>query len=191
MIGGSGSPHCSAFYVRDVNALLRTFEILPEYLKTADQGRVKNYRDWGIQLGRRFRALKLWFVLSSYGLDGLQEKLRHHIQMAQDLADAIRASGDFEVLAPVPLNTICFRFKPPGLSDEETLNALNMRLLDSLNATGKVFLTHTRLHGKFALRIVIGQTEVRQQHVDHAWDLIQHMARASGDNTREFVSGTA
>jgi aromatic-L-amino-acid decarboxylase len=169
---------CSAYFVRDVEALVRTFEILPEYLKTSESERVNNYRDWGLQLGRRFRALKLWFVIRSYGVEGLQEKLRLHIRMAHDLAEQMRASGDFELLAPTPLNVLCFRYHPAGISSDETLNELNARLLESLNATGKLYLTHTKLGGNFTLRLVIGQTNVQPPHVGNAWRLIRHVARS-------------
>jgi len=169
---------CSAYFVRDVEALVRTFEILPEYLKTSESERVNNYRDWGLQLGRRFRALKLWFVIRSYGVEGLQEKLRLHIRMAYDLAEQMRASGDFELLAPAPLNVLCFRYHPAGIRSDETLNELNARLLESLNATGKLYLTHTKLGGNFTLRLVIGQTNVQPPHVGNAWRLIQHVARS-------------
>jgi aromatic-L-amino-acid decarboxylase len=168
---------CSAYFVRDVGALVRTFEILPEYLRTSEPERVNNYRDWGIQLGRRFRALKLWFVIRSYGIRGLQEKLRHHLALAAELAARIRISTDFELLAPVPLNTLCFRYHPAGLDDEEELNRLNAELLESVNRTGKAFLTHTRLRGAFTIRMVIGQTEVQKTHVAATWDLIQNAAR--------------
>jgi aromatic-L-amino-acid decarboxylase len=168
---------CSAYFVRDVEALVRTFEILPEYLKTSGRERVNNYRDWGIQLGRRFRALKLWFVIRNFGVRGLQEKIRNHIAMAQALAEQMRQSSDFELLAPVPLNTICFRYHPPMVNDPQELDRLNARLLDDLNNTGSMFLTHTRLNGAFTLRVVIGQTEVRDEHVRNAWSTIQDLAR--------------
>jgi aromatic-L-amino-acid decarboxylase len=168
---------CSAYFVRDVEALVRTFEILPEYLKTTESERVNNYRDWGIQLGRRFRALKLWFVIRCYGTRGLQEKLRHHLALAAAQAERIRAHPDFELLAPVPLNALCFRYHPAGLNDEEELNRLNADLLERVNRTGKVFLTHTKLRGAYTIRMVIGQTEVQESHVAAAWDLLQNTAR--------------
>jgi aromatic-L-amino-acid decarboxylase len=171
---------CSAYFVKNVEALVRTFEILPEYLKTTEGTRVNNYRDWGVQLGRRFRALKLWFVIRSYGVSGLQNTLRSHVRLAQKLAGHIAESGTFELLAPVPLNTICFRYHPAGITDDQALNALNARLLETLNATGKLFLTHTKLSGKFTLRLVIGQTNVQQDHVTRAWDLICETARTLG-----------
>lgn len=169
---------CSAYFVRDAGALVRTFEILPEYLKTPEGDRVNNYRDWGIQLGRRFRALKLWFVIRSYGVSGLQAVLRNHIAMAQALVAAMRAMPDFELLAPAPLNVICFRYAPPSVTDPVALDALNTRLHMALNADGTMFLTHTKLAGRYTLRLVIGQTNVRQEHVDAAWARIVSTARS-------------
>lgn len=163
---------CSAYFVRDVEALVRTFEILPEYLKTPEGDRVKNYRDWGIQLGRRFRALKLWFVIRTYGVHGLQQFLRTQIAMAQQLGKRIQSTPGFQILAPLPLNVICFRYAPSGLTDPAALDALNARLLESLNHTGLLYLSHTRLAGRFTLRLVVGQTYVQQHHVDEAWERI-------------------
>ncbi len=169
---------CSAYFVRDEEALVRTFEILPEYLKTTEGGRVNNYRDWGIQLGRRFRALKLWFVIRTYGVEGLQQIVRTHITMARRLAEIIRSTSDFELLAPAPLNLVCFRYAPPGVTDPSTLDALNARLLDTLNRSGQMFLSHTRLSGNYTLRLVIGQTNVLQRHIDDAWARVVTTARA-------------
>jgi aromatic-L-amino-acid/L-tryptophan decarboxylase len=168
---------CSAYFVKDRGALIRTFEILPEYLKTPEGDRVNNYRDWGIQMGRRFRALKLWFVVRSYGVAGIQGKVRHHLRLTQDLLAKIKAANDFEVLAPVPLNTICFRYRPRTITSEEEFDRLNTDLLLRLNATGKMFMTHTRLKGHFTLRLVIGQTNVEERHVLQAWEMIQMLAR--------------
>ncbi len=172
---------CSAFYVQDEALLVRTFEIMPEYLKTPEDQRVKNYRDWGIPLGRRFRALKLWFVLRSFGLEGLQEKIRHHISLAQDLKKEIEAHKDFELLAPVPLNTICFRFHPNYISDEKKLDELNEKLLNQIQESGKLFLTHTKLNGKYTIRIVLGNTNLEKRHVDKAWNFIK-------DTSAELIS---
>jgi len=169
---------CSAYYVRDREALLRTFEIHPEYLRTSEGKLVNNYRDWGIQLGRRFRALKLWFVIRSYGVEGLRRTIASHIQMAASLAERIESDPEFELLAPVPLNTVCFRYRPAGVTDQETLNLVNERLLEQINATGKVFLTHTRLGEAYTIRFVVGQTRVEQRHVDAGWELIRTTARA-------------
>lgn len=167
---------CSAFYVQDEALLVRTFEIMPEYLKTPEDQRVKNYRDWGIPLGRRFRALKLWFVLRSFGVEGLQKKIRHHISLAQNLKEEIEKHEHFELLAPVPMNTICFRYHPADISDEEKLDEINKQLLNQIQESGELFLTHTKLDGKYTIRIVIGNTNVDKRHVDKAWNLIKEKA---------------
>jgi aromatic-L-amino-acid/L-tryptophan decarboxylase len=168
---------CSAFFVRDVGALVRTFEILPEYLKTSESERVNNYRDWGIQLGRRFRALKLWFVIRTYGVEGLQARLREQIAMAQELTQKIEQSPDFELMAPTSLSLVCFRYHPAGVDDDVRLDAVNTSLMEKLNASGTLYLSHTRLAGRFTLRMAIAQTNVQQRHVDAAWEKIQQMAR--------------
>ena len=169
---------CSAYFVRDAATLEQTFGLTPEYLKTDIDRQVHNYRDWGIQLGRRFRALKLWFVLRSYGLTGLQQVLRDQIQWVQELAADIDAHPDFERLAPVPLNLLCFRWRPETMAHEapEKLDELNASLLARLNATGKLFMTHTRLNGVYTLRLVAGQQQTRREDVRAAWDLIQQLA---------------
>lgn len=171
---------CSAYFVKSKEILIRTFEILPEYLKTKNDSQVNNYRDWGIPLGRRFRALKLWFLMRSYGLRGLQKKLREHIQLAQDLKRKISQNPNFEILAPAPLNLICFRYKPEGKTEEE-LNQINEKLLQSINATGKAYLSHTKLNGKYTLRIVVGQTYILQKHLENTWELIQEKANEMVD----------
>ncbi len=161
---------CSAYFVKDPGALIRTFEIHPEYLKTGVDAQVKNFRDWGIQLGRRFRALKLWFVIRSYGVEGLQEAVRRHIRMAQDFEEWVEGHRGFELLAPVNLSVVCFRLND-GRS-EDALEVLNKKLHEGLNKTGKVYLTHTRLKGKYAIRMAIGQRTTEERHVKEAWDLI-------------------
>ncbi|GAB4132840.1 MAG: aspartate aminotransferase family protein [Raineya sp.] len=167
---------CSAYFVKNKELLIRTFEILPEYLKTKNDSQVNNYRDWGIPLGRRFRALKLWFVMRSYGLRGIQKKLREHIQLAQDLKRKMAQTPNFEILAPAPLNLICFRYKPENKTEQE-LNFINETLLQSINNTGKIYLSHTKLNGKYTLRMVVGQTYTLQKHVNNAWELIQEQAK--------------
>lgn len=166
----------SAYFVKDKEALIRTFEILPEYLKTGNRGLVNDYRDWGIQLGRRFRALKLWFVIRSYGVSQLQEKIREHIKIARWLEQQVLAHPDFELLAPVPLSLVCFRYKPASFTGQENLNQINEELLRELNQTGKIFLTHTKLNGQYTLRMSIAGTLTTQQHVENAWKLIQEIA---------------
>ncbi len=157
---------CTVYYIKDVDILLKTFEVLPEYLKTKTRGLVNDYRDWGIPLGRRFRALKLWFVIRSFGMKGMQERLRHHMKLNEFFANTIREAPDFELVTEPILNFTCFRYKPQGVDDEETINALNQQLLEWMNATEKVFLSHTKVRGAYCLRMVIGQTYVEQRHVD-------------------------
>ena len=169
---------CTAYYVRDRGALLSAFSLTPEYLRTAHDEQVVNYRDWGIQLGRRFRALKLWFVIRSYGVEGLRTIIRRHVELAGELAGWVDAAPDFERLAPVPFGLVCFRYRPPGLAEEE-LDRLNERLLASVNATGRVFLTHTRLGGRYTIRLVIGQRATERRHVEEAWGLIRAAAAAA------------
>jgi aromatic-L-amino-acid decarboxylase len=168
---------CSAYFVRDTASLIRTFEILPEYLKTRTRGQVNDYRDWGIPLGRRFRALKLWAVIRSYGVEGLQAKIREHLRLAAMLAGRIESEKNFELMAPVPLNTVCFRYRPEGMGDEEA-NRLNERINHTLNDTGKIYLTHTKADGRYLLRMVTAQTNVTERHVLQAWDLIRETASA-------------
>jgi aromatic-L-amino-acid decarboxylase len=175
---------CSAYFVRDKEALLRTLEIHPEYLKTKEGKTVNNYRDWGIQLGRRFRALKLWFVIRSFGVEGIRETIRSHIEWAHELAETIEAEPDFELLAPVPLNTVCFRYHPRAVDDDETLNALNAELLEQVNATGEAYMTHTKLDGRYTIRFVVGQTRVERRHVEAGWRLVTRVARSLDTSTQ-------
>jgi aromatic-L-amino-acid decarboxylase len=167
---------CSAYFVRDPGTLIRTFEIHPEYLRTGVDAKVKNYRDWGIQLGRRFRALKLWFVLRSYGVEGLQAMVREHIRLAGLFRDFVEADARFELLAPVDLGLVCFRLRDGR--DEAGLNDLNRRFLERINAAGPIFLTHTTLRGRYTIRFVVGQRTTEERHVRGAWDLI---AAAAGE----------
>lgn len=168
---------CSAYFVRDVEPLVRSLEILPEYLKTREGDRVNNYRDWGLPLGRRFRALKLWFVIRSFGAEGIRQKVRNHIQWAAELARDIDESDDFQLLAPVPFATLCFQFNPPQINDIDELNELNRQLMETLNDSGKLYLTHTKLNGIFTLRLVVGQTNQEQRHIKDAWARIKETAR--------------
>lgn len=167
----------SAYFVKDKQSLIKTFSVTPEYLRTKEDEQVNNYRDWGVPLGRRFRALKLWFVIRNYGVDGLKEKISSHLKLAQWFKQRVDEEEGFEVLAPVPLNTICFRKVVEGKSLEE-LNLINEELMHALNKSGEVFLTHVKLNGIYTLRMVIGQTEVAQHHVEKAWSLIKSTSRA-------------
>jgi aromatic-L-amino-acid decarboxylase len=165
---------CSAYFIRDRQALLRTLQLVPEYLRTHDQGRVNDYCDWSVPLGRRFRALKLWFVIRSFGVEALQEKLRHHLSLAQELEERISWAEDFELMAPRTLNLVCFRYKPGNVEGEPELNRINEQLLQKVNRTGRAFLTHTRLNGKYTLRMCLAQTNVEWRHVEEAWKLVQN-----------------
>lgn len=169
---------CSAYFVKDKKALINTFSITPEYLRTKTAGMVNDYRDWGIQLGRRFRALKLWFVIRNFGTEGLKEKIRFHISLAKDIEQKINNSKGFEMVTPRTLNLLCFRFKPDGINDNEILNQLNEKLLQAVNATGKMFISHTKLNGIYTLRMVIGQTNVTEGHVEKAWQILNDRIRS-------------
>jgi aromatic-L-amino-acid decarboxylase len=167
---------CSAYFVKDPGALIRTFEIKPEYLKTGVDPFVKNYRDWGIQLGRRFRALKLWFVIRSYGVEGLQAFVREHLRLAQLFKGWVEADRRFELMAPVPFGVVCFRLNDGR--EAAALNGLNQAFLERINASGKVFLTHTSLKGKYTLRMVIGARATTEADVRAAWEIIRAAAAA-------------
>ncbi len=167
---------CTAYFVKNAELLIKTFEILPEYLKTDTRGQVNDYRDWGIQLGRRFRALKLWFVLRSYGLQGLREKMRHHIRLSQYFVKWVESNSHFEVVTKPVLNFCCFRYNPLGKeSSLEELNKLNARLLARINESGIAYLSHTKIDGKYVIRVVIGQTYVEQEDVDRLIVLISKL----------------
>ena len=168
---------CSAHFVRDAAAFVRTFAITPEYLKTPEHGRVIDYRDWGIALGRRFRALKLWLVIRSYGVEGLRALVRRHVALAEELAAAIGGAEDFEVVVPPRLALLCFRYRPAGAGEPAALDALNERLLRALNDSGRVYLTQTRVRGAYVIRFCVGQTATERRHVEAAWAFIQETAR--------------
>jgi len=168
---------CSAYFVRDTDALLRTFQLTPEYLRTSVDAEVANFRDWGIQLGRRFRALKLWFVIRSYGVSGLQAVVRKHVALAHELAGWIEASPDFELMAPVPLGLVCLRYNPANAElGDARLDQLNAALLSAVNATRRVHLTHTRLAGRYVIRVAIGQRQTEREHVTELWNLLRESA---------------
>jgi aromatic-L-amino-acid/L-tryptophan decarboxylase len=163
---------CDCFYVADREALIRTFSVLPEYLRNpaSQSGAVIDYRDWHIQLGRRFRSLKLWFVIRHYGVEGLRHHIRQHIALAQEFARWVETSERFTLFVPAPLNLVCFRHKAG--------NEFNQRLLERLNASGRLYLTHTKLNDQYVLRLCVGQTHTERRHVEHAWQQIQETAAA-------------
>jgi aromatic-L-amino-acid decarboxylase len=163
---------CDCFWVADRAALVAALSILPEFLRTAASasGQVIDYRDWQIPLGRRFRALKLWFVIRHYGAEGLRHHIRNHVQLAKEFAGWVAADDRFEVAAPVRLSLVCFRLR----ADE----AANQRLLDLVNASGRMYLSHTRLADELVLRMAIGATLTERRHVEAAWALLRTTADA-------------
>jgi len=171
---------CSAHFVRDPDALVRTLEILPEFLKTRERRQVIDYRDWSVQLGRRFRALKLWFVIRAYGVAELRRMIAAHIDLAREAGEWIEAAPDFELMAPRSLALLNFRYHPRGVDEPAVLDRLNERLLEALNDSGRLYLTQNRVRGAFAIRFSIGQTTTARRHVEAAWRQIQDTARALG-----------
>lgn len=161
---------CDCFYVADRASLISALSILPEYLKNkaTESGAVLDYRDWQVPLGRRFRALKLWFVIRHYGAEGLRYHVRRHVELAQKFAGWVRQDGRFELAAKPPLNLVCFRHRG---GDEA-----NQQIMDRLNSSGDLYLTHTKLEGKLTLRLSVGQTHTEERHVQRAWERIRQEA---------------
>lgn len=165
----------SIFFTRKPDILKRAFSLSAEYLKTNQDSEVDNLMDYGIQLGRRFRSLKLWFIIRYFGVDGLAERIKNHINLAQDLRSWLEDENDFEIMAPTPFSTVCFRFHP-GNKNEDDLNKLNEKLLEKINEAGKIFLSHTKLNGKFTIRLTIGSIRHERRHIEDAWELIKSIA---------------
>ena len=163
----------SVMYCRHMDVLRAAFSLVPEYLKTRESTDVKNLMDTGIQLGRRFRALKLWMVMRYFGADGLRDRIGEHIRLARLFASWVDGSPRFERLAPVPFSVVCFRASPGRLESGPEIDALNERLLELVNNTGEIFLSHTRLNHSFALRLAVGNLHTTEQHVRRAWDLLE------------------
>ena len=159
----------SVLYCRDLEELKKAFSLVPEYLKTSDASEVKNGMDYGIQLGRRFRSLKLWFVLRYFGREGLTARIREHCRLARLFASWVEESPDFELLAPVPFGLVCFRAAPSGVED---LDGLNARIMNDINASGEAYLSHTKLNGKFTLRLSVGSIRVEERHIWKVWNLL-------------------
>jgi aromatic-L-amino-acid/L-tryptophan decarboxylase len=163
---------CDCFFVADRRELIDTLSVLPEYLRNraTESGEVIDYRDWQIPLGRRFRALKLWFVIRHYGVSGLKHHIREHIALASSFARWVTASKDFELTATPRLNLVCFRHR----SGDE----FNRALIEALNRSGRLFLSHTTIGGAFSLRFCVGQTTTTVSHVTEAWRLIEETSEA-------------
>ena len=168
---------CCAHFVRSGADLVRTLDILPTYLKTREGDQVIDYRNWSVPLGRRFRALKLWFVLRNYGVAEIRRRIAAHIRMAGEVAALIEAAEDFEILAPLSIALFNFRFHPKGVNDDSELDRLNERLLLALNDSGDLYLTQNDVRGAFAIRFSVGQTYTESRHVMLAWQAIQETAR--------------
>ncbi len=169
---------CDCFFVADRATLIRTLSIMPEYLrnKATQSGAVIDYRDWHVPLGRRFRSIKLWFVIRHYGVEGLRQVVRNHIAWAREFVGWVGADPHFEIAAPAPLNLVCFRHRAG--------DRFNERLLDALNSSGRIYLTHTKLGGKHTLRLCIGQTHTERRHIVQAWQLIRETAKKLSGTVR-------
>lgn len=168
---------CSVLYCRHPETLKQAFSLTPEYLRTAEAGEAKNLMDYGISLGRRFRALKLWMVIRSLGRQGIANAIREHIAYAHRLAARIESHPDFQLMAPVPFSTLVFRLCPKNKNGSDSeINDLNEKLLEEVNKTGQVFLSHTKLGGKFGIRLAIGNLKTTWEDVSLAWDVLQQKA---------------
>jgi aromatic-L-amino-acid decarboxylase len=168
----------SAFYCRRMDVVRQAFSLVAEYLKTREAAPVRNLMDTGVQLGRRFRALKLWMILRYFGAEGLRARLTEHVRLARLFASWVDASSSFERMADVPFSVACFRCHPPGMDDEAVLERLNERLLEAVNDTGEIFVSHTRLEGRYVIRLAVGNMRTTEAHVARAWTLFeQHGAR--------------
>jgi len=163
----------SVLFTRRMETLLQAFSVTPEYLKTPEAAAARSLMDTGVQLGRRFRSLKLWAILRYFGAEGIRDRLREHVRLAQLVGAWVDANPDFERVAPVPFSVVCFRAVPRGVpADAASLDALNGRILDRVNTSGEVFLSHTKLDGKYVIRLAVGNLRTQEQHVRRAWDLI-------------------
>ncbi|MFZ1700122.1 MAG: pyridoxal-dependent decarboxylase [Pyrinomonadaceae bacterium] len=160
----------SVLYCKDLSVLKEAFSLVAEYLKTSDEQSVKNGMDYGIQLGRRFRALKLWFVIRYFGVEGLQARLREHCRLARLFASWVEESPDFELMAPVPFALVCFRASPASAED---LNLFNERMMNQINTSGEAYLSHTKLNGNFTLRLSVGSIRVEERHLRKVWGLLE------------------
>ncbi len=161
----------SVLYVKDLDLLKQTFSIIPEYLKVDEV--VTNQMDYGIQLGRRFRSLKLWFVMRYFGKEGLQSRIRDHIRLAKLFETYVNESEDFEMMADVPFALVCFRACPEGVED---LDALNETIMNDINSSGEAYLSHTKLNGNFVLRLSVGSIRVEDRHLEKVWEIVSRKA---------------
>ena len=163
----------SAFYITKPEILKCAFSLGAEYLTSSEDSEVTNYMDYGLQLGRRFRSLKLWFIIRYFGVEGIQNRIAEHLRLANEFADWIESHPDFEKMAPTPFSVVCFRAHPKNINDEDELNAFNDKLLDEINKTGKLFLSNTKLNGKFVIRIAVSSIRTMEKNVKDAQHLIE------------------
>jgi aromatic-L-amino-acid decarboxylase len=168
---------CTAFWVKDRALLKRAFSLVADYLVTPEQDTATNFMDYGVQLGRRFRSLKLWMVLRAFGADGLAERLRFHCELARDFAGMVHYDGDWEVVAPVPLALVVFRFAPDGVA-ATTLDQWNLEIMAVVNASGRSYLSHTVLDGRVVLRLAVGNLRTERRHVEQCWQALRTAAQA-------------
>jgi aromatic-L-amino-acid decarboxylase len=167
----------SAFYTSRMDVVRSAFSLVPEYLRTTEAAPVRNLMDTGVQLGRRFRALKLWMVLRYFGAAGIRERLAEHCRLARLFASWINDAPDFDLAADVPFSVVCFRYQPDRSAGPAEVDRVNERLLDAVNRTGEVFLSHTRLDDRFVIRLAVGNIRTTEQHVARAWQLLREHAR--------------
>jgi aromatic-L-amino-acid decarboxylase len=172
----------SVLYCRHMDLLRRAFSLVPEYLRTPEQGKVRSGSDYGVQLGRRFRALKLWMVIRYFGQEGLAARIRAHCRLAKEFSSWVKGSTEWELMAPVPLGLVCFRACPQlNATDEkmrnERLDVLNEAVMHGVNATGSALLSHTRLNGKLTLRLSIGNIRTTDRHVRQVWELLNQQLK--------------
>ena len=167
---------CSVLYVRDKDVLARAFTLVPEYLRTREDDDVVNYNDYGVQLGRKFRALKLWMVIRAFGIDGLSKLIQEHCAMASDLARTIASTPSWDVIAPVHFGLVVFRCQPHGCTDEAA-DQLTEAIMHQVNESGEVFLSHTKVRGRYAIRLSIGNQRTELAHVQRAWTLLLDAAQ--------------
>jgi aromatic-L-amino-acid decarboxylase len=163
----------SLLLFRDRDQFRDTFSLVPEYIRTPDTGEIHNFNEYGIQLGRRFRALKLWMMIRYFGSEGMADRIRNHVAMAGEMRSWIEAEPDWEMLAPSPFATLCFRYAPAGVDD---LDRLNERILEKVNRSGEIFLSHTRLRGRYTIRVSIGNPRQTLDHVRRCWELLRESA---------------
>ena len=165
---------CSVLFCRRPDVLRQAFSIVPEYLRSSEQTESRSLMDYGVSLGRRFRALKLWFVMRYFGQEGLVERLRDHLSMASSFADAVRAEDGWEVMAPVDLGLVTFRCTLGETPEDQ--GRINHEIMDAVNASGQAFLIHTVLNGRVVLRLAIGNINTTQSHVMATWELLKKIA---------------